>query len=99
MKRPSSVPPAPDLREWSARFAGGPCAGAGEIWVIDRDVGSRSWAHIASGALDAEHGEPVAQHLARRRDERQARALRSRIVDQESLGIIVTVEFGGQFLR
>src|SRR5436305_14225608 len=51
------------------------------------------------GRAQPENGETVAQHLSRRDDERQARTPQRRIVDQEALGIIVTVKFAGQALE
>ena len=47
----------------------------------------------------ADQREAVAQHLPRREQQRETRRAQRRIVDQEPLGVIVTVKLGGQVLQ
>src|SRR4051812_37074711 len=48
---------------------------------------------------DPQDGEAVAQHLPGRDDQREPRLAHAHIVDEEALGIIVTVEFLRQILQ
>ena len=51
------------------------------------------------GRADAEHREPVRKHDADGDDERETCESQSLVVDEEALGIIVTVEFARQILE
>ena len=91
MKTPSSVPP---------RARRGGCAER----VTRSDTGGRTSVglrgrYICSGALMPSTASPFASTIADGDDEREAREPQSRVVDEEALGIIVTVEFAGQILE
>ena len=55
--------------------------------------------HICSGAPMPSSARPLRSTCAGRDHQREARTLQRLVVDQEALGIIVTVEFAGQILE
>src|SRR5512141_1127916 len=90
MNTPSSVPPAPLLRPpLGSRTAAARALPCSLRALMKTHYCKKS--HLLRCA-DAEDGETVSHRLPGRRGERETRAPQSFVVDQETLGIIVTME-------
>src|SRR5215475_15286932 len=96
MKSPTTVPPKPDLRERAARGLEACCAGRRSAREFISRVRARSSSHLVRRA-DAQHSQTVPYRLPGGARESEPGTLGRGIVDEETLGIIVTVEFRGQF--